>query len=634
MKKKFTGNQKPFFVITDIFFIIISYLAAALFLDSGYIVDETYYFIVTAAFCCAFHNVSFECFELYSTIWVYASIRDYLKVIRTMMLDVLAVMLIFFFLPNNYDEKLILLAGIFSTGLIVASRVGMRTVINYISRFYDETSKKNHKKNLLIIGAGNAAKVIINDITTKGSSPYNIVGMIDDDIDKVGCFISGFQVLGNRYSIPKIVEMNDVEEIVVAIPSIDERNKQEIVRICNETSCTVKIVPSICRFVDAKSGGGILSKLRDIQIEDLLVRDPIVLDNSALTDDIGGKTILVTGGGGSIGSELCRQIASFNPSKLVIVDIYENNAYDIQNELSSNYPDADVDVIIASVRDITRMEYLFEKYRPYAVFHAAAHKHVPLMEVSPSEAIKNNVFGTYNLAKCADKYGVDRFVLVSTDKAVNPTNIMGASKRMCEMVVQAMQTVSKTKFVAVRFGNVLGSNGSVVPLFKKQIASGGPITLTHKDITRFFMTIPEAVSLILQSYSYAEGGEIFILDMGKPVRIYDLAVNLIRLSGFKPNDDIKIDIVGLRPGEKLYEELLMDEEGLKKTAHSKIFVARPTFNDFDTMNAKLNTLKKAAESNDTRTICEEMQAAVPTYVPNNKDAALMKKSYNLSELNV
>lgn len=633
MEKKFKSSQKTFFIITDFLFIIVSYLAAILFLDKSYLMDDTYYFVVTIAFCCAFHNVSFECFELYNTIWIYAGLRDYFKLVRTMIIDVFTVMVIFFFLPNNYDVKMILLAGIFSTVLIAGSRVAIRVIVNRISDYYKKSSVSN-KKNLLIVGAGNAARVIINDINLNANSPYNIVGLIDDNVDKIGCFVSGAQVLGNRNSIPKIVEMNAVEEIVIAIPSLEETDRQEIVKICNETSCSVKILPSVYRFVDAKSSKNMLSKLRDIQIEDLLVRDPIVLDNASLSGDIKGKTILVTGGGGSIGSELCRQIADFAPEKLVIVDIYENNAYDIQNELLSDHPDLDIDVIIASVRDESRMEYLFEKYKPYAVFHAAAHKHVPLMEASPSEAIKNNVFGTYNLAKCADKYNVDRFVLVSTDKAVNPTNIMGASKRMCEMIIQAMQTISKTKFVAVRFGNVLGSNGSVVPLFKKQIAAGGPITLTHKDITRFFMTIPEAVSLILQSYSYAEGGEIFILDMGKPVRIYDLAVNLIRLSGFKPNDDIKIEIVGLRPGEKLYEELLMDEEGIKKTAHSKIFVARPTFNDINTMKEKLAILKKAAESNDAETIYTEMQAAVPTYVHNNEDVACMKKSYNLAELKV
>ncbi len=353
----------------------------------------------------------------------------------------------------------------------------------------------------------------------------------------------------------------------------------------------------------------------DRKIEDLLARDEIVLDNDLILSDVKGKAVLVTGGGGSIGSELCRQLARLEPSRLIIVDIYENNVYNIQVELAAKYPALDIVVLIASVRDSRRMDAIFEKYRPYAVFHAAAHKHVPLMEASPSEAIKNNVFGTYNVAKSADRYGVDRFVLISTDKAVNPVNIMGASKRLCEMVIQAMQTVSRTKYVAVRFGNVLGSNGSVIQIFRKQIEGGGPVTLTHSEITRFFMTIPEAVSLVLQSYSYAKGGEIFVLDMGEPVRIYDLAVKLIKLYGLQPDKDIQIEITGLRPGEKLYEELLTEEEGLKRTAHSKIFIGQPTFSDYDTLEKDLLLLNDVIAGGDDDELRRAVSEMVSTYKP-------------------
>lgn len=620
MEKLLKKNQKFFFVVADIFFIAVSYFLAAVFLDKLNVRDEAYFFVVTIAFTCTFHCISFDCFKLYNIFWAYAGLNDYFKVIRVMILDIFLIITIFFFMPNTYDEKLIFLAGIFSIMLLLTLRVAIRALVIYITYYYNKLSAQK-KKNLLIVGAGSAAKLVIDEmsnINSANSRKYNIVGLIDDDVAKIGCYFSGFQVLGNRNSIPKIVDINEIQEIVVAIPSLKEKDKQEILQICNNTGCTVKLLPPVCRFIDAKSE--IISRVREIQVEDLLMRDEIILDNDAITSNITGKVILVTGGGGSIGSELCRQIAQSKPSKLLIVDIYENNAYDIQMELLNVFPTLDIETIIASVRDNKRMESIFEKYRPYAVFHAAAHKHVPLMEDSPCEAVKNNILGTYNVAKCADKFAVEKFVLVSTDKAVNPTNIMGASKRMCEMIIQAMQPVSKTKYVAVRFGNVLGSNGSVIPLFKKQIQAGGPITLTHKEITRFFMTIPEAVSLILQSFCYAEGGEIFVLDMGKPVKIYDLAENLIRLSGFKPHEDIKIEIIGLRPGEKLYEELLMEEEGLRKTAHKKIFIANPIFNDLEAIEKEINTLKNLADNNNSEDVRTAIINAVPTYVPAKNEA--------------
>lgn len=625
MEKFLTKNQKSIFIIMDVLFIIISFVAAALFLDVYNELRGTYYYIVCIALCCVFHGVSFECFKLYNTIWLYAGINDYFKVLKTMILDITAIMILFSFINIHISEKVLLLAGIFASCFIVSSRVMVRLFAIMISNYYDRLNNRT-KKNLLIVGAGNAARAIINDINRKSNSQYKIIGLIDDDVDKIGGVFAGYQVLGNRNSIPKIVKINAIDEIVIAMPSASEKEKSQIIRICQQTDCVTRIIPSMYKFMDVESG--MFSKIRNVQIEDLLARDEIVLDNKSIYNDVKDKVIVVTGGGGSIGSELCRQLAKLEPKKLVIVDIYENNAYDIQMELKYGFSELDVDVLIASVRDEERIDSIFDSYRPYAVFHAAAHKHVPLMEDSPSEAIKNNVFGTYNVAKCADKYNTDRFVLISTDKAVNPTNVMGASKRMCEMVIQSMQTISKTKFVAVRFGNVLGSNGSVIPLFKKQIENGGPVTLTHRDITRFFMTIPEAVSLVLQSYSYANGGEIFILDMGEPVKIYDLAVNLIKLSGLKLGEDIDIKITGLRPGEKLYEELLMSEEGLKETAHSKIFIGQPTFSDYDIMKKDLDMLTTAIEKRDNEKLREILCEIVPTYKPQDEEFAYMKKSYN------
>ena len=420
-------------------------------------------------------------------------------------------------------------------------------------------------------------------------------------------------MLGTTDDLEAICKKYEVEEIVFAIYRITNAKRVEILDKCSKTGIKVRILPAMQSSFIEGNGENLFKNIRDVAIEDLLERDPIRLDNDRLMQDIGGKVVLVTGGGGSIGSELCRQIMKFGPEKLVIVDIYENTTYELQLELNKAYPNNPPEVLIASVRDVKRLEEIFETYRPKYVFHAAAHKHVPLMEFSPAEAIKNNVFGTYNTAKCADKYGAERFVLISTDKAVNPTNVMGATKRFCEMIVQTMAATSKTDFVAVRFGNVLGSNGSVIPLFKKQISAGGPVTVTHPEITRFFMTIPEAAQLVLQASAYANGGEIFVLDMGKPVKIDDLAKKMISLSGLKLGEDIDIVYSGLRPGEKLYEELLMDEEGLKKTAHSKIFVGQPIEITADELQAKLDVLTEAI-TKDNRAIKEAVAKVVPTYV--------------------
>jgi len=441
---------------------------------------------------------------------------------------------------------------------------------------------------------------------------YNIVGIVDDNTNKLNKNILGVKVLGTRYDIPTIVKEKNVDIIYLAIDNITQMSRKNIIEICQTTGVKTRVLPSTEEIMKK---GGIMNNLRDVEIEDLLGRDPIRLDNKNITDLIKGKNVLVTGGGGSIGSELCRQIIKYNPAKLIIFDIYENNLYDIQMELESHYPKNKIEAIVGSVRDKKRLNKIFEEYSPQLVFHAAAHKHVPLMEHSPLEAIKNNVFGTYNVVNCADEYGVERFVLISTDKAVNPTNVMGASKRLCEMIIQAKNKVSKTDYVAVRFGNVLGSNGSVIPLFKKQIAEGGPVTVTHKDITRFFMTIPEAVGLILQAITYAEGGEIFVLDMGKPVKIYDLAVSLIKLSGYEPGVDIQIQFTGLREGEKLYEELLMQEEGLTATKHDKIFVSKPMNVKMEELERKLQILDKIKDEDENliNQVKQTMKRVVPTY---------------------
>ncbi|CDC11134.1 putative epimerase/dehydratase WbiI [Lachnospiraceae bacterium CAG:364] len=465
------------------------------------------------------------------------------------------------------------------------------------------------QKRVMIIGAGDAGRVIIKEILDSSFLTMKVCCVIDDDYNKTGRYISGIPIVGDRFAILKNVEKYKIDKIILAMPSASKEERKEILEICKMAKCELKTLPGMYQLIDGELNIG---KLRDVEITDLLGRDPIQVNLDEIMGYVEQKVVMVTGGGGSIGSELCRQIAMYHPKQLIIFDVYENNAYEIQQELNRHYPDLDLVVLIGSVRNTHRIETVFEKYRPDIVYHAAAHKHVPLMEDSPNEAIKNNVFGTYKTAKAASEYGVKRFVLISTDKAVNPTNIMGASKRLCEMIVQSFDKISKTEFVAVRFGNVLGSNGSVIPLFKKQIAEGGPVTVTHKDIIRYFMTIPEAVSLVLQAGAYARGGEIFVLEMGAPVRIDDMARNLIRLSGYTPDVDIKIEYTGLRPGEKLYEELLMAEEGMKETANKLIHIGEPIEMDEETFFDKLAELKEACYNDDER-IKEKVQKLVPTY---------------------
>lgn len=482
----------------------------------------------------------------------------------------------------------------------------------YIMVKYSVTRSSKGKIRAMIVGGGNAGTAIIREIQTSDKIAYNPVCVIDDDETKTGKRISNVKIVGTTADIAKYAEKYAVDEVLIAIPSATKSDLKRIYEICKKTKCKVKTLPGIYQIVN---GDASVAALREVRITDLLGREQIQVNLDEIMGYIEGEVVLVTGGGGSIGSELCRQIATHNPKQLIILDIYENNAYDIEQELKRKYPSLNLIALIASIRDKGKMEDVFEKYRPDIVFNAAAHKHVPLMETSPNEAVKNNVFGTLNVARCADEHKVKTFVQISTDKAVNPTNIMGATKRICEMIIQTIGRNSKnTKFVAVRFGNVLGSNGSVIPLFEKQIAEGGPVTVTHKDIIRYFMTIPEAVSLVLQAGAYASGGQIFVLDMGEPVKIYDLAYNLIKLSGLEPNVDIEIKCTGLRPGEKLYEERLMDEEGMQTTPNGLINIANPITLDEEFLWRKLDELYAAAyvETDCMKKLVSEL---VTTYKP-------------------
>ena len=560
------------------------------------------------------YEIIFVVFDLYRNITRYENGKDYLKYILASGISAcLVIVLKFLFKLQLLNIKQIILTSLVIAVGVISYRIIIRFILTSGTDSVSNISE-DKRKSLLIIGAGEAARDIIKTLKTTMRNTYNIIGLIDDNEGKYHYLISGVKVLGDRYQIQRVCKENKVDEIFFSISNIDNKDKKEILQICQETGAKLKMLPSTADIIKDKN---IMKSLRDVEIEDILGRDPIVLDNENIGELIKDKPILVTGGGGSIGSELCRQIVKYKPSELIIFDIYENNLYNIEIELKSNRENDDVNIIpiVGSVRDKKKLDSVFENYHPYLVFHAAAHKHVPLMEGSPLEAIKNNIFGTYNTVNCADKYNTKKFILISTDKAVNPTNIMGATKRMCEMIIQAKNKVSKTEFAAVRFGNVLGSNGSVVPLFKKQIAQGGPITVTHKEITRFFMTIPEAVGLVLQAMSYANGGEIFVLDMGEPVKIYDLAVSLIKLSGLEPETDIPIKITGLRPGEKLYEELLMSEEGLTNTEHNKIFIGKPSDITNDELIVKLNTLEQLIQNEDVelKTIKQTMSEVVPTY---------------------
>ncbi len=613
MKEIIKKNRNILLILIDIIIIIGCYTASLLFLDMQ--ITNIKRFIVEMAIVVAIYQIFLNIFRMYQNMMRYEVGKDYIKYILSSFLSLTVLTIVdkafnleFVTLRTN------VLAGVLVAGMFVMYRLAGRSILSRKMSKYEKINKNQDNKanNLLIIGAGMGAREIIIAIKNNMRDKYNIVGIIDDDISKINHYILGVKVLGTRYDIPKIAKEKDVDLIFFAINKIDAISRRKILEICQETGVKTRVLPTTEEVIDKQ---GAMNSLRDVQIEDLLGRDPVHLDNKNINSLIKNKTVLVTGGGGSIGSELCRQIVKYDPKRLVIVDIYENNLYDIEMELRAEYPKLNLEAIVASVRDKARLNNVFETYKPEIVFHAAAHKHVPLMEKSPLEAIKNNVFGTYNVVNCADEYGVEKFVLISTDKAVNPTNIMGASKRVCEMIVQAKNKVSKTEYAAVRFGNVLGSNGSVIPLFKKQIERGGPVTVTHKDITRFFMTIPEAVQLILQAVTYAKGGEIFVLDMGEPVKIYDLAVSLIKLLGYEPNVDIPIEITGLRPGEKLYEEILMSEEGLTSTKHNKIFITEPMSITMEELEEKLEKLKELLklEKDENSEVKKYIKEIVPTF---------------------
>ena len=550
--------------------------------------------------------VFFAIWKLYKSVWRYASATELLNIVFATTCASVGQIIICHLLNEKMPRSYYVLYWFLLFGMTCIIRFSYR-ILRLINSKRSEFSGKKERNNVMLIGAGAAANAILKEIETSRYLNLNAKCIIDDNSGCHGKFLRGVPIVGGRNKIIDAVGEYGIDEIIFAIPSASTRVRKEILDICKETGCKMRTLPGMYQLIN---GDVSIAKLKEVEIEDLLGRDPIKINTEEVLGYVKDKTVLVTGGGGSIGSELCRQIAAHQPQQLIIVDIYENNAYDIQQELIRKYPKLDLVVLIASVRNKERIDSIFEKYRPNIVYHAAAHKHVPLMEVSPNEAIKNNVFGTYRTVQAADKYGTEKFVLISTDKAVNPTNVMGASKRMCEMVIQMMNRQSKTNFVAVRFGNVLGSNGSVIPLFKKQIAEGGPVTVTDPNIIRYFMTIPEAVSLVLQAGAYAHGGEIFVLDMGEPVKIVDLATNLIKLSGYKPGEDIEIKFTGLRPGEKMYEELLMSEEGLKKTANKMIYIGKPI--DDDVFKKQLDKIYRDAYDESDK-IREDIKEMVPTY---------------------
>ena len=554
--------------------------------------------------------IFFVIWKLYRSVWRYASANELVNIVGATACASLAQFVYCKFTDNRMPRSYSVLYFFLLTLAICCIRFGYR-ILRLINNKRMNLLGKEHCVNVMIIGAGAGGDMILKEIENSRYLSMRAKCIIDDQPGCHGKLMRGVPIVGGRESILDAVGRYSIDEIIFAIPSASVQTRKEILDICKESGCKLRTIPGTYQLIN---GDVSVSSLKEVEIEDLLGREPIRINTEEVLGHVGGKVVLVTGGGGSIGSELCRQLAAHHPKQLIILDIYENNAYDIQQELIRKYPELDLVVLIASVRNKERIDSIFETYRPNIVYHAAAHNHVPLMEDSPHEAIKNNVFGTYKVAQAADRYGVDKFVLISTDKAVNPTNIMGASKRLCEMLIQSMNRNSRTNYVAVRFGNVLGSNGSVIPLFKKQIVEGGPVTVTHPDIIRYFMTIPEAVSLVLQAGAYARGGEIFVLDMGEPVKILDLATNLIKLSGYRVGEDIQIVFTGLRPGEKMYEELLMNEEGLKETANKMIFIGKPIEFDEEVFRSQLVELEREAmdETSDIRAAVEKI---VTTYHP-------------------
>lgn len=626
------GRMIALFIVDILSVIIDSYLAIILrFKLDGIWVPEEYmnsvehYMIINVITTV----VIFAILNLYNRVWSYASVYEMFLIIGAAMLSTafqaFGFGMLYMPIPRSYYFFYFILLSITT----LATRFSYR-ILHALQNGWKKSTK--HSRNTIVIGAGEAGNMIIKELKSSRYLNQRVVCVIDDNPSKKGKYIHGIRIIGGRDMIQQAAKKYDAEEIILAIPSASTKDTRDILRICNLTECKLKILPGMYQLINDEVG---VSNLREVSIEDLLGRDTINIDLESVGQYVSNKRILVTGGGGSIGSELCRQIASHNPKLLVIFDIYENNAYDIQQELIRKYPNLKLEVLIGSVRNTSRIESVMEHYRPDVVFHAAAHKHVPLMEDSPNEAIKNNVFGTYKTARAADKYGVKKFVLISTDKAVNPTNIMGASKRLCEMIVQTFSKYSRTEYVIVRFGNVLGSNGSVIPLFKKQMEAGGPVTVTHPDVIRYFMTIPEAVSLVLQAGAYAHGGEIFVLDMGEPVKIADLAKNLIRLSGYTLGVNMEIKYTGLRPGEKLYEELLTKEEELQKTENDLIFIGKPL--EFDEVHflSQLRELEKEAMEESPH-IKERVASIISTYHirPEDKkrDSEIFKELLNMGKI--
>lgn len=605
--------RRFFLFLTDTFLLnACVYLSLIMRFDVGIVSIEPQYinnYVDNMLFYTIISLLIFWVFRLYHSLWQYASIAEVYRIAEACITVEVVHFLSNKMVGNMLPRSCYFNAAIYLIIAICASRFMYRMIRTVLNKYRNIKTSNN----VMIIGAGEATNVIMREIQNSSYlANSNIACIIDDDRRKVGKYIRGVKVIGTRDKIKEAAKLYDIDEIIFAIPSASNEVKRDILNICKETDCTLKILPGVYQMVDGEIN---VNSIRNVDVLDLLGRDPIEVDIESIMGYVKDKVIMVTGGGGSIGSELCRQLVSHKPKQLIIFDIYENNAYDIQQELKINYPDANVVTLIGSIRNVSRLESVFAQYKPDIVYHAAAHKHVPLMEVSPDEAVKNNVVGTWNVARMADKYGVKKFVMISTDKAVNPTNVMGATKRICEMIVQTYNEISKTDFVAVRFGNVLGSNGSVIPLFKRQIEAGGPVTVTDPNIIRYFMTIPEAVSLVLQAGAYAKGGEIFILDMGEPVKIDDLAKNLIRLSGYTLGVDMEIKYTGLRPGEKLYEELLMKEEGLQETDNKLIHIGKPIEFDKENFFDNLEKLKEEAYS-ETGNIRESLKKVVDTYHPN------------------
>ena len=592
---RITGTHRRWKIyLNDAFCVIIGYVIATLLVYEKEILSQIMFNKVPmfGLLTLACYTLAFEFFKTDAVLWSYADMKSFTRLVvstaagAAITYAVELLINLIFDLTLNVSFRMNVLSFITITNVILLDRI-------FIKIIYEGRKKsvipKSKKKNLLLIGAGSAAEICIKEISSR--DVFNIVGIIDDDDEKQGCLLNGVKILGKRTDIEKICNEKMVDEILVALPSVDQNKLVNIVEICESTGIKTKIIPRE-GILTGSSSEGITSKARDIEIEDMLYREQVELENDKIGEYIANRKIMVTGGGGSIGSEICRQVIKYKPKQLIILDNYENNAYELLLELKNSYPNADISVVIATVRDNVALDEIFSKIRPDIVFHAAAHKHVPLMETTPKEAVKNNIFGTFNVARTSIKYGVKKFIMISTDKAVNPTNIMGATKRVCEMMVQTFNDKNRTEFVAVRFGNVLGSNGSVIPIFKQQIKNGGPVKVTHKDITRYFMTIPEAASLVLQAGVYAQNGEVFVLDMGKPIKIYELAEKMIKLMGHTPGKDIDIEIVGLRPGEKLYEELYMTSENMTSTKHKRIYIAKPVEIDKDSFYGEILYMMK------------------------------------------